>query len=107
MSSLLQANGSAAHVKAETPPVAKPIPAIASVKAEPVPQTAKGDDGKEFLYATKVSVPACHAQPGCKWIAVHLLIRSKAASWTATLLCFWVSRVLRMTSMQLFCACHQ
>ncbi|KAL0047243.1 hypothetical protein WJX82_010442 [Trebouxia sp. C0006] len=48
-----QANGSAAHVKAETPPVAKPIPAIASVKAEPVPQTAKGDDGKEFLYATK------------------------------------------------------
>ncbi|DBB01103.1 TPA: hypothetical protein ACH3X1_000995 [Trebouxia sp. C0004] len=49
----LQANGSAAHVKAETPPVAKPIPAIASVKAEPVPQTAKSDDGKEFLYATK------------------------------------------------------
>lgn len=37
------------------PPVAKPVPAIASIKAEPVPQTAKGDDGKEFLYATKVS----------------------------------------------------
>ncbi len=61
MSTLLQANGSAAHVKAETPPVAKPIPAIASVKAEPVPQTAKGDDGKEFLYATKVSQHNCHA----------------------------------------------
>ena len=38
------------------PPVAKPVPAIASMKAEPVPQTVKGDDGKEFLYATKV----CH-----------------------------------------------
>ena len=38
------------------PPVAKPVPAIASIKAEPVPQTAKGDDGKEFLYATKVSL---------------------------------------------------
>ena len=37
------------------PSVAKPVPAIASIKAEPVPQTAKGDDGKEFLYATKVS----------------------------------------------------
>lgn len=61
MSSLLQANGSAAHVKADTPPVAKPIPAIASVKAEPVPQTAKGDDGKEFLYATKVFMHSCHA----------------------------------------------
>lgn len=63
----LQANGTAArHVKVEMPPVAKPVPAIASIKAEPVPQTAKGDDGKEFLYATKVGyhhltlvLPAC------------------------------------------------
>lgn len=56
VSILLQANGTAAgHVKVEMPPVAKPVPAIASIKAEPVPQTAKSDDGKEFLYATKVS----------------------------------------------------
>lgn len=55
---LLQANGtSTGHVKAEIPPVAKPVPAIAAIKAEPVPQTAKSDDGKEFLYATKVSHP--------------------------------------------------
>lgn len=79
---LLQANGSAAHVKAETPPVAKPIPAIASVKAEPVPQTAKSDDGKEFLYATKVSVPGCHAQSDCRGVLYLLLISSKVASWT-------------------------
>lgn len=51
----MQANGIvASHAKVEMPPVAKPVPAIASVKAEPVPQTAKSDDGKEFLYATKV-----------------------------------------------------
>ena len=53
---ILQANGTAVkRVKAEAPPVAKPVPAIASLKAEPVPQTAKSDDGKEFLYATKVA----------------------------------------------------
>ena len=62
---MLQANGTAAHAKAETPPVAKPVPAIASVKAEPVPQTAKNDDGKEFLYATKVHHLAYCATSRC------------------------------------------
>jgi len=102
MSPQLQANGTAAHVKAETPPVAKPIPAIASVKAEPVPQTAKSDDGKEFLYATKVSMHGCHAQSDCRWNAVLLLTSSIAASWTATLLCIWVSIVLRVTFIAAF-----
>ena len=45
-------------MKAEAAAVAKPVPAIASMKAEPVPQTAKSDDSKEFLYATKVR--SCH-----------------------------------------------
>lgn len=56
------------------PPVAKPVPAIASIKAEPVPQTAKSDDGKEFLYATKVShyhfkpvLPVSTPLPGIFW----------------------------------------
>lgn len=51
---MLQANGTAAQIKKETPAVAKPVPAIASVKAEPVAQAAKTEDTKEFLYATKV-----------------------------------------------------
>lgn len=43
-----------AQIKMDTPPVAKPLPAVASVKAEPVPQAVKSEEGKEFLYATKV-----------------------------------------------------
>lgn len=51
---LLQVNGMTSQIKTDTPPVAKPIPASASIKAEPVPQAVKSEEGKEFLYATKV-----------------------------------------------------
>ena len=81
----MQANGIAAgHAKVEMPPVAKPVPAIASVKAEPVPQTAKNDDGKEFLYATKVwppqfCMPSLHTTAAA---AVHMLSAAQThTSW--------------------------
>ncbi len=58
--------------------MAKPAPAIASLKAEPVPQTAKSDDGKEFLYATKVyscrfiMLLLCHFLQPCP-VVLHCL----------------------------------
>ena len=100
MSSLLQANGGASHVKAETPPVAKPIPAIASVKAEPVPQTAKGDDGKEFLYATKVSMHGRHAEFRLQVECCTLADQQQSSFLDRTWLC--MCRVKKRLLLQLF-----